>query len=293
MLTPLKICLALFGILLAAQGQGVAARGHFTSEDSIVVDGRVIRVQASVELDTVSRPRRWQFGWNVPGPDERRPIKRRPPAWKGGELWGRMPLGTGGRLDTFSQGLPGAGTGVGWTHVAPRPGRRAWGLGGQIQLQACPSVDFATALPDSTIGFLPGEGASVRAVTWERFDLGVETDTVVVDLARSWTWGGALAGVLQVELSRNTPLEFAFGMERYGEARTLIRVAEPAIGGDPVQRFEVPGRQWQPMARVGVAHFWGRPTTTRWGVGLGVVWRPAEPDPVSVRAQLAVSLPAR
>lgn len=273
----------------------VAGGEQVCTSDSIFIDGRVIRVQASVELDTVSRPRRWQFGWNVPGPDERRPVKRRVPAWNGVEVWSRAAVGGGDgtRLEVFDAGRPAVGGGLAWSHVAPRPGRRAWGLGGQIQAQWMPTTGFSESLPDSLIGFLPAERGTVQAVTWERFDLGVETDTLAIGLERSTAWGWAAAGLLRVELQPHTAVSLAFGLERWSRDRTTWRVAEPALDRDPVLAFTAPGAQWHPLARVALEHYWGRRGSAfrgRWGLGVGATWRPAEPDPLSIQLRLGVAL---
>lgn len=268
------------------------------ARDSIFIDGRVIRVQASVELDTVSRPRRWQFGWNVPGPDERRPIKRRVPAWNSLAAWNRVAVGEGEmqRLEPFARGVPAVGGGVAWTHVAPRPGHRAWGLGGQIQAQWQPSTTFADALPDSLIGFLPAGNGTVQAVTFERFDLGVETDTVDIGLVTGTAWSVAAAGLLRVELRPSTSMTVSFGLERWSKPRTTVRVAAPDLDGLPVREQSAEDGTWQPAARLAVDHFWGRGPSAfrgRWGLGVGATWRPAEPDPVSLQVRLSLALGRR
>jgi hypothetical protein len=156
-----------------------------------------------------------------------------------------------------------------------------------------PTTGFSESLPDSLIGFLPAERGTVQAVTWERFDLGVETDTLAIGLERSTAWGWAAAGLLRVELQPHTAVSLAFGLERWSRDRTTWRVAEPALDRDPVLAFTAPGAQWHPLARVALEHYWGRRGSAfrgRWGLGVGATWRPAEPDPLSIQLRLGVAL---
>ena len=255
--------------------------------DSIFVDGKTIRVQASVEIDTVSRPKRWQFGWNVPGPDERRPIKRKAPAWNQGYALVRTPLGGESMgLEAFTSGVPATGWGAGWDHFVPRPGKRPWGFGWSLEGQWMPSASFGTPLPDSLIGFLPQGPDAVWAVTQERFDIGVETDTLSVPVVRTSSISIALNAALQVDLSRQTPLTLTFGLERWSADRTTFRVAKPGTPSPPVLSFVAPGAAWQPVARLGISRSWGG-RTPRWSAGASLVWRPAEAQSLSARVQFA------
>ena len=265
-----------------------------SSVDSIFVDGQIIRVQASVEIDTVSRPRRWQFGWNLPGPDERRPIKRKAPNWNAVYAVGRAPLGgVSEGLDGFARGWPPAGVGLGWAQVIPRPGQRPWGLGWAVEVQGMSVSDWGEALPDSLIGFLPRDAESVWAVTRQRFDIGVETDTVAVGLKRARAIGWGAHALLRAEWFRATPVTLSFGLERWSADRPHHRIARPEGGEAPVITQIQPGGAWQPVMRMGVGHAWagarrrGAPGFSGlWSAEAALTWRPAEVQPISVRLQV-------
>ena len=264
------------------------------SADSIFVNGQIIRVQASVEIDTVSRPRRWQFGWNLPGPDERRPIKRKAPNWNAVYALGRVPLGgVSNGLDGFARGWPPTGVGLGWAQIMPRPGQRPWGFGWSVEAQTMSVSDWGAALPDSLIGFLPRDAESVWAVTRQRFDIGVETDTVEVGLKRVRAIGWGAHALLRAEWFRATPITLSFGLERWSGDRPHHRIARPESLDAPVITQIQPGGGWQPVMRAGVGHAWAgnrrrgaRGFSGRWSADAALTWRPAEAQPISVRLQV-------
>ena len=286
-------------IALCSAAPSIAAA--VPSADSIFVDGQTIRVQASVEIDTVSRPRRWQFGWNLPGPDERRPIKQKAPNWNAVYGMGRMPLGGFSEgLDGFARGWPPVAGGLGWAQVMPRPGRRPWGFGWAVELQGMALSDWGEALPDSLIGFLPNDAESVWAVTRQRFDIGVETDTVVVGLVRSNSFGWGAHALLRAEWCRGTPVTLSFGMERWNADRLHHRIVRPESLEPPVVTQVQPGGAWQPVMRVGIGGAWGGTRrrgvpgfSGRWAAETGLTWRPAEVHPISLRLQVTRSFGGR
>ena len=231
------------------------------SEDSIFVNGKLIRVQASVEIDTVSKTRRWQFGWNLPGPVDRRPIKQRPPTWDAIELYGRIPAANSGELgrslDAFAHRTAAGGGGISWTRVMPRPGGRAWGFGYNGRLQCARTWGFDSALPDSLIGFLPAEERrSIQVVTRQEYELGVETDTLVVPLIPSAAWSLGLSALLRAEYIRNTPMTVAFGLERWSSERQSIWVREPSLDQNPIVVVKEEGLVWQPVISMGLERSW-------------------------------------
>ena len=272
-----------------------ASVGQAVPSDSIYVDGRAIRVHATVEIDTVSRPRRWQFGWNVPGPDEGRPIKRKAPAWNALYAAGRLPFDVrqpfeGTPLDAFTGGLPNPALAFGWSRIVPRPGARPWGFGWAMEGQWMAVSGFDGALPDSLIGFLAGSPNEVLAVTRERFEIGVETDTVAVRVGQSSSWSGAALAVLQAELVRQIPITLSFGLERWSTDRPSIRVSAPGAAAPPLLVRSQPGAAWQPVARVGASWAWGRRGrrgfSGAWSAGAFLTWRPAEDRTWSARLQV-------
>jgi hypothetical protein len=262
--------------------------------DSIFVDGQIIRVQASVEIDTVSRPRRWQFGWNLPGPEERRPIKRKAPNWNAVYGMGRVPIGgVSDGLDGFARGWPPTGFGLGWAQVMPRPGQHPWGFGWAVEAQVMSASDWGKELPDSLMGFLPRDAGSVWAVTRQRFDIGVETDTVVVGLQRARSVGWGAHALVRAEWFLATPVTLSFGLERWSDDRPYHSITLPESPDPPVTTQIQSGGVWQPVMRMGVGHAWARTHrrgapgfSERWSAEASLTWRPAEVQSISFRVQL-------
>lgn len=68
------------------------------------------------------------------------------------------------------------------------------------------------AAADSVIGFLPGmSGTSVRAVTWERYPLGIETDTISYDLEFHGRATLALGAMMGWSMAARDAGEFMLG----------------------------------------------------------------------------------
>lgn len=266
--------------------------------DSIFVNGKLIRVQASVEIDTVSRTRRWQFGWNMPGPVERRPVKQKMPSWNALELHGRFPVRSEGdlglALDAFAHGIPAGGGGLSWSRVMPRPGARPWGFGVNGRLQSMRYWEFGELLPDSLIGFIStGDSQSILAVTRQAFELGVETDTLAMSISPTMAWSVGLSAVLRAELLDHAHTTLAFGLERWSAARSTIWVREPTLDEVPLSVVIEEGMVWQPVMSISMERSWGgtqqrgpRSFSGAWCAGLSAVWRPAESREWSCRLQL-------
>jgi hypothetical protein len=288
-------------ILLCALTLSLCAWSMPDRSDSIVVDGKVIRVQAYVEIDTVARPKRWQFGWNFTGSDAPRSIKRKAPAWNGMEVFGRFPCAgaqvAGVRLENFTSGVPAAGWGGSWTRVVPRPGRRSWGFGLMLSGQFMEHASFSEITPDSLIGFLPHTSTSVFAVTRSQYDLGIETDTIPIGLMNSSAWSAMAAVVMRMELRRNMPLQLSFGLERWSQDRQVTHVREPALNQMPWVISLEEGRSWQPVMGMQLGWAWGRSKSRyqrqfqgSWSANAGFSWRPMEAEPISLRVGVLTSI---
>lgn len=153
------------------------------TSDSIFLDDRAISIEARVRFDSLGVSR------------QARDLDVAPIAIEGWEvnLW----FGAGGRPDeSYWHQWTGdrdhaLNTSFALWNAAQSPVKRSGQLEwtGIVGLTAVrmQSVD-ATIFPDSLIGFIPrGEDGPLRMVVYERFSIGVETDTVTLMPNRQWS----------------------------------------------------------------------------------------------------------
>ncbi|MGB1122715.1 MAG: hypothetical protein ACPG08_04245 [Flavobacteriales bacterium] len=236
---------------------------HSETQDSILIDGSILDVEAQVQFDSIATDPRnssaaFQAAWTVNG------------------LVGGGAFSTGwwywsGRPDISFQCS---------AELLRFPGRldRRKRFQGQARLNAgfmvtsLVSVD-AAAFPDSLIGFLPASAtAPLRLVTFQQFDIGVESDTLDAVTERTsatmpfvsvgWDgvfgeWMGGVAGGV------------GYRMRASNDRPTLNA---PSLNGAAY----VPGVQRNPgfdpmiQARIGY-----RKTRSPWMVQLTALWMPS------------------
>jgi hypothetical protein len=112
------------------------------------------------------------------------------------------------------------------------------------------------AATDSVIGFLPGmSGTSVRAVTWERYPLGIETDTISYELQMHGQAAIALGGMMGWPMAARDAGEFTLGAGVTGTlgapvAATWLGRPDPYREG-PAFQTAAEGRRLQPWIAAG------------------------------------------
>ena len=123
------------------------------------------------------------------------------------------------------------------------------------QMPAIDALEMGAAA-DSVIGFLPGmSGASVRAVTWERYPLGIETDTISYALQMHSRVHIALGGMIGWPMAARDAGEFTLGAGVTGTlgepvATTWLGTPDPYREG-PAFQTATEARRLQPWIAAG------------------------------------------
>lgn len=166
------------------------AWGHAIPSDSIRLDGKILLVDAQVRFDSTAFSKMGQL---TP--------KSRP--FRAGFLMTQIAFGMPEKL--ISGSAVGSWVGqpstlismqVGSSHpvlkTTGRTPRHAVEWGVSLERLCLPSLNVAH-LPDSVIGFVQSNnGTPLQAVIYERFPIGVETDTVAVMLSNRTAWRTSL-----------------------------------------------------------------------------------------------------
>ena len=220
-------------LLVLAVGCGAVAE----ASDSLRVDGRVVRVDALVAVDTLASKRAQWDGFDVV---------------RAGVVRGGLGAVAGGPgwAAAWGKGVPAvrAEAAVEWGE------RWSVALGGAGTL--VPRVDPA-AVPDSCIGFLPaGPSDALRAVVRMTYPLGIETDTVAL----------APSGVFEFEVRAGVARLWEVGergLVRAGAVvgRTLTPTTVQTFGAptsdgtrsQAFQHVDLPAGRWVPRLEVGLA----------------------------------------
>ena len=205
--------------LILLVGEAAAARSSLASNDSIVIDGKVIHVDAQVRFDSLP---------------QQKTNPRYRPAWSANAL-----VGTGGDWRQWSgqwdQALNGE---VQWLRRPLQQDFRSqsatWLTGSfGAMVTSLLGVDEAT-FPDSLIGFLPAPpNAPLSFVTSQEFDIGTETDTLAASTFR--TASLAPYGTLGITLEkRNWSIRVAGGVQ-YSKPSAATRpvLNAPSLEGPP------------------------------------------------------------
>jgi hypothetical protein len=169
--------------------------GHEISSDSIQLDGKILIVDAQVRFDSTA------FSKTQSSKIGRTTANSRP--FRAGFVMTQVAIGMPEKLKSGSAvgswvGQPSGlvSVNVGSSHlVFKKPGRSQqhaieWGV--SLERLRLPSLNVAQ-LSDSVIGFVQSyNDNSLQAVIYERFPIGVETDTVAVTLSNRTAWRTSL-----------------------------------------------------------------------------------------------------
>lgn len=206
-----------FYLALFATSVALGATPKDAANDSIVIDGRVIQVEAQVRFDS------------LPPPPSRAPFH---PTWSAcglmgaGTDWahwsGRRDRALGVEVQWFQRAL----------HQDFRSKSAVW-FQGAIGAMATSIVDVQQdTFPDSLIGFLPATGNQpLRFVISQRFDIGTETDTVLASTIRSAALSPYATLGLTLE-KKGWSFRVLGGVQYFAAATTLrMQLQEPSLTG--------------------------------------------------------------
>lgn len=206
--------------LILLVGEAAAAHSPLASNDSIVIDGKVIHVDAQVRFDSLPQQKttpRYRPAWSADalvgmGGDWRQWSGQWDRAVEGEVQWLRRPL----QQDFRSQSA-------------------TWLTGSfGAMVSSLVGVNEST-FPDSLIGFLPATpNAPLSFVTSQEFDIGTETDTLAAPTIRSASLAPYATLGIAVE-KRNWSIRVAGGVQ-YSKPSVTSRpvLNAPSLEGPPL-----------------------------------------------------------
>ena len=261
--------------------------------DTIRVDGRLLIVDAQVKFDSVSVGQ----SSNTRGGLSRtrnRPLMGNPFAMVG-LGWGMDQLADDGRaFRSWSQGQN-QSIQVQWG-MSKIPKRRAgiarsnpftieYSLSLEASSMRAMDVDL---LPDSLIGFaLADMDQSLLAITYSRFPIGVETDTLAISSDRLWLYSATMGFGGNWDINQLVSAHFSAGFSILLNEVQEQRLFEPAL--DRGYAFEE--KSWSrasvlPFLECGLHRKWMANLSRAQGfgeVGIRGRWQPNSPQPVWLR----------
>lgn len=220
--------------VVALQGVcGLRASAMELVKDTIILDGQIIQVDSEVVFDTLRRHPERQTAWflttsatsmwrNTPASSER---------FSGvADVVARAP-GTmaGGGNDWVSE--------VGWRLevAAPVVGERIRPFFSFDAMRSARVVELdGITAADSIVGWLAAEPGMVEAVTWERYPIGIETDTLSFAVETPWRFAVSLGAAGCWSLGAREHAELRIG------AGGFLRLRPQAWEIQRLGRVEVP-----------------------------------------------------
>ena len=245
--------------------------GHEAPSDSIRLDGKILIVDAQVRFDSTA------FSKTYSSKVARPRANLRP--FRSGFMMTQVAFGMPEKLKSGSAvgswvGQPSAlvSVNVGSSHpVFKKPGRSQqhaveWGV--SLERLRLPTLNLAQ-LSDSVIGFVQSNsGNLLQAVIYERFPIGVETDTMAVTLSnrtawrtslqlgwtstwrRHWVWHAALGATI---LLRS---ETEFGLETPDLDRGHAYVVKQQMAGEVFPLMDVGLRRRFSASTLAASSYW-------------------------------------
>lgn len=194
-------------------GSGLSASASVCSQDTIIVDGQVIQVESEVVFDTLrQRDLSRQTAYTITlGPAI---MWRSTPASL--ERYSSVSEVVSRAAGTMAGASSDVVSEIGWRLDVAAP-LLAGRIRPMLTIDAIRSakvvgLDGITAA-DSIVGWLSGGPGSVQAVTWERYPIGIETDTLIFAVETPWRFvlSAGAAGSWSLGARENAELRIGAG----------------------------------------------------------------------------------